>query len=220
MKRILLATAILGVSATALMAAGPKADLNADGQVTLAEFTSIASQNFTQADLNGDNFLSEDEVKGLHEARRDAREDARFERADLNGDGAITRDEVDAAKDAKREKRTERREEKKAEMLERYDTNVDGELSEAERDVAKAERKAERGERKAERGEKREDRKRDGKRAKRPTPDADGDGFVSRAEHMAVTEQLFARMDANGDGVLTQGEGGKRKGRKGKRRGR
>jgi len=36
---------------------------------------------------------------------------------------------------------------------------------------------------------------------------------------MAVSERLFARMDANGDGVLTKGEGRKRKGKRDKKRG-
>jgi len=210
MKRILLATVILGASATALLAAGPKADLNADGQVTKEEFTSIAAENFAKADANGDKFLSEEEVKAMHEARREARAAKRFDRVDANGDGAITREEMDAAKAARKDKKGERRDFMKAKMLERYDTNVDGELSEAERAAARTERKEKRTERREDRKERREER---------PKPDANGDGFVSLDEHMAVAEQLFIRMDANGDGVLTKGEGKKRKGRKGQKRG-
>jgi hypothetical protein len=37
---------------------------------------------------------------------------------------------------------------------------------------------------------------------------------------MAVSEQLFTRMDANADGVLTKGEGKKRRGKRGEKRGR
>lgn len=98
----------------------------------------------------------------------------------------------------------------RAKALEKYDTNLDSELSEAERTVMKAERAEKRGDRKA--------RKKD-RRADRPKVDANGDGLVSMEEHMAVTEQLFARMDANGDGVLTKGEGRKRKGKRGPKRG-
>ena len=42
--------------------------------------------------------------------------------------------------------------------------------------------------------------------------------MISRAEYDAATDALFNRMDANGDGVLTEGEGRKRRGRKGKRK--
>lgn len=214
MKRILLTAALLGASATALMAAGPRADLNDDGQVTKAEFTAIAAENFTLADTDADGFLTEAEVKGMHEARRAAHEGQRFAKLDANGDGVISQEEMSAANDARRDKRSERRDAKKAEMLERFDTNVDGELSETERQAARAERKGERGERRKDRSEKRKTR-----RADRPQPDANGDGLVSLEEHMAVSEQLFLRMDANGDGVLTKGEGKKRK-KRGDRRGR
>ena len=96
----------------------------------------------------------------------------------------------------------------KAKILERYDTNLDGELNDAERTVMKAERDA-KGEGKRGRKGKR------GKRADRPNPDANGDGFISLDEHLDVSEQLFTRLDANADGVLTEGEGRKRKGRRG-----
>jgi len=38
--------------------------------------------------------------------------------------------------------------------------------------------------------------------AQRPNPDANNDGFVSRAEHLAASDRGFARMDANKDGVI------------------
>ena len=210
MKRILLATAIVGFSATALLAASPKADLNGDGQVTKDEFTSIAIENFRNADVNGDNFLSEDEANAMKAARRDARADASFDKVDANGDGVLTREEVEAAGNQRQEKHSERRDARKTEMLERFDTNVDGELSDIEREAARAEMKDKfgggRGQRKG------------GKRADRPKPDTNGDGLISFEEHAAVTELLFSRLDANGDGVLTQGEGKKRRGKKGKKR--
>ena len=36
--------------------------------------------------------------------------------------------------------------------------------------------------------------------------DADGDGVVTRAEYQAAVDARFARMDANGDGVLASDE--------------
>ena len=54
-----------------------------------------------------------------------------------------------------------------------------------------------------------------GKRGERADADTNGDGFISLDEHLAVSDQLFTRLDANADGVLTEGEGRKRKGKRG-----
>jgi len=40
----------------------------------------------------------------------------------------------------------------------------------------------------------------------RADPDANKDGYVSKAEHLAVSAQRFKRMDANGDGVIDAAE--------------
>ncbi len=207
MTHILLKTALIASGAALLIAAGPKADLNQDGEVTKAEFTQAAQSKFFATDANNDGFLSQDERRSHREAMRENRKDKRFEKLDANGDGLLSRDEMDAAGD----KRKDRRDAMRAKALEKFDTNLDGKLSDAERTVMKAERQEKRGAKKAELKE---------KRADRPKVDANGDGFVSMDEHMAVSEQLFARMDANGDGVLTKGEGRKRKGKRGQKRGR
>ena len=36
--------------------------------------------------------------------------------------------------------------------------------------------------------------------------DTDGDGQISKAEHMAGAEERFAKMDTNGDGFVTKEE--------------
>jgi len=203
MTRTLLKTALIASSAVLLMAAGPKADLNQDGQVTKAEFTEAAKTHFYAADANGDSLLTKEERKAFRAAKKAEHKEKRFQKLDTNGDGSITREEI-AAADAEKQAR---RAEKKAKKLEKYDTNLDGELSEAERVVMKAEK-----------GEKRGKGKR-GKRGERPNPDANGDGFISLDEHLAMSDQLFTRLDANADGVLTEGEGRKRKGRRGGKRG-
>jgi len=187
-----------------LIAAGPKADLNQDGQVTKAEFTETAKTHFLAADTDGDGFLTETERKAFHEIKKDAKKDERFEKLDANGDGAISRDEMDAAgQNFKAQK-----DEMKAKVLEKYDTNLDGELSDAERTVMRSDWE----------GKKGGPRGKQGPRGERPNPDANSDGFISLDEHMAVSEQLFIRLDANGDGVLTEGEGKKRKGHRGGRK--
>jgi len=208
MRRKLLTTALIASGAAFLIAAGPKADLNQDGQVTKAEFTQTALDKFATADTNSDNMLDKAERKALREARRDQRDAKRFERLDANGDGALTPDEIAA----KRDERDAKRDARRAEMLKKYDTNLDGELSEAERTVLKAERQEKRAAKKAERAEGGKKRRGD-----RPKADANEDGMISLDEHLAMSDQLFARMDANGDGVLTEGEGRKRKGRKGRK---
>jgi len=53
-------------------------------------------------------------------------------------------------------------------------------------------------------------------KASRIKRDTNEDGFITRAEFDAATEAMFTRLDANADGVLTEGEG--RKKRRGKRR--
>jgi len=204
MTQTLLKTALIASTAVLLMAAGPKADLNQDGQVTKAEFTEAAKAHFIAADADSDGFLTEDERNAFREVKKTERKDKRFDKLDANGDGAISREEMDAIS----QKSQARKETMKAKILERYDTNLDGELNDAERTVMKAERDA-KGEGKRGRKGKR------GKRADRPNPDANGDGFISLDEHLAVSEQLFTRLDANADGVLTEGEGRKRKGRRG-----
>jgi len=208
MTRTLLKTALIASTAVLLMAAGPKADTNQDGQVTKAEFTEAAKTHFFTADTDGDGFLTETERKAYHEIKKNAMKDKRFEKLDANGDGAISRDEMDAAGQDSRA----RRDEMKAKVLEKYDTNLDGELSDAERTVMRSEWEGKKA------GKRGGPRGKQGGRGKRPNPDANGDGFISLDEHMAVSEQLFIRLDANADGVLTEGEGRKRKGRRGGRK--
>lgn len=210
MRRTLLTTAFIASGAALLIAAGPKADLNQDGQVSKAEFTQSAESRFYAADADNDGFLTQDERKAHREASRENRKDQRFAALDTNGDGLLSKDEIEARGDKRRARKSERR----AEMMAKFDTNLDGELSDAERTVMKAEGKEKRSERKAERKGKK------GKRSKRPKVDANDDGLISFDEHMAVSEQLFTRMDVNADGVLTKGEGKKRRGKRGKKRGR
>eukprot|EP01030_Chromulinospumella_sphaerica_P030431 gene30431-30962_t len=42
--------------------------------------------------------------------------------------------------------------------------------------------------------------------AQPPNPDANKDGFVSKAEHLAASDRGFARMDADKDGTISPAE--------------
>ena len=213
MTRLLTKTALIGSAAILLIAASPKADLNQDGQVTKAEFMESAQTHFAETDTNGDGFVTEDERTAHRAARFEDKKNEIFAKLDANGDGSVSRDEMDAIG----ERMTARKDKWKAKKLERYDTNLDGELNDSERTIMDAERDAKKAERRADGGERRG--RKGGKRGQRPNPDANGDGFVSLDEHMAISEQLFTRLDANADGVLTKGEGRKRRGRRGGRHG-
>ena len=209
MSRTLIKTLLLASGAAVLIAAGPKADLNQDGQVSKAEFTQAAESRFYATDTNNDGFLSEEERKAQKEADLQNHQDQRFSKLDTNGDGLLSRDEMSAGNEKRKphmEQRRAQMETRRKAFMERYDTNLDGSLSDAERTVMKAEIGEKRGGLKG---------KRRGKRAERPQMDTNGDGLVSLDEYMAISEQLFTRMDANADGVLTKGEGQKRKGKRG-----
>ncbi len=98
----------------------------------------------------------------------------------------------------------------KQKMLEKYDTNKDGKLDDAEKSVMKADLKAKRAAKKAERVAK---------------FDKNGDGKLDETERAAMkatfAAEEFAKLDTNKDGVLSLAEfkagklGGERHGRHG-----
>lgn len=204
---------LLLLAATALVAATPAADLDQNGEVSRAEFMAASDARFTAADTNFDGQLSRDEMRALGETKRTEHARERHAAMDTDGDGSVSEAEMLAARDARGERREGRNDDRREAMMERFDTNADGEISDAERAVARELAQARRGERRAQREVRRNNRS-ERPRSERPRLDADRDGFVSRAEYDAMGDALFARMDANGDGVLTQGEGRQRKGRR------
>lgn len=217
-KKVSVFFAVSAFALSGLALAGPKADTNNDGQITQAEFQAAADTKFSQADTDFDGNLTKDEMMALKALKRAERQAAKFAHQDLNGDGALTQEEIETARAAKEAKMQARR-------LERLDTNQNGTIEDSERDAMKAERRSKHEAKKAEReayGSSSETGERKGKSGKRgmhgPKKDTNGDGLISRAEYNAASNALFIRMDANGDGVLTKGEGKKRRGRKGKRK--
>jgi len=196
----LTAFGLAGLSAVAI--AKPKADIDQNGEISQAEFIAHANQKFSDTDTNFDGVLSQDEIKAHREAKRAERRDKKFGKLDGNNDGFISQNEYGSAGTDKKAKREARR-------LEKADSNKDGVIDEAEKAAMQAKRAEKRAEREAKRG----DKPRGKNRVKR---DANGDGFVTQAEHEEAVLAIFARLDANGDGVLTKGEGKKRRWKKGR----
>jgi Ca2+-binding EF-hand superfamily protein len=117
--------------------------------------------------------------------------DAKFQKMDTNGDGKISRDEHAAGAKA---------------MFETMDTNGDGKVTAAEMEAAHS-KMDDRGAGKedairAEKGEKNELSSAE----KIKMIDTNGDGAISADEHAAGSRQMFDRMDADGDGYLTKAE--------------
>lgn len=82
-------------------------------------------QHFAEMDANNDGAVSRQEV--------DAFERAKFAEADTNNDGLLSTTEMAAAAEKRREEMRRRMEERRQQkMLERLDTNGDGQVSEAE----------------------------------------------------------------------------------------
>lgn len=78
----------------------------------------FAPMAFSELDTNGDGAVTQEEM--------DARKAARFAEADTNGDGLLSVDEMLAAQAKQEEDRRARR---AARMIERFDSNDDGQLS-------------------------------------------------------------------------------------------
>lgn len=175
-------------------------------------FTAAATPNkMAKLDLNGDSFV--DQTEFLSAANQ------KFSEMDTDRNGAVTKEERKAFRSIKREERAERR-------FARKDANSDGVISQQEDAEARASRDAEREARRAERRAEREARGDTGKRREkragkrnRVNPDTNNDGVIDIAENSAAAERAFARMDKDGNGVLSADEL-KRKKRRGKRKNR
>jgi Ca2+-binding EF-hand superfamily protein len=103
-----------------------KADTNADGKLSRAEFEKAMPRlagRFDSIDTNQDGQLSRDEFyawKKIHRGERQANAAERFKHADIDGDGAISR--AEAEKNAPR----------LAKKFDQIDSNKDGKLTQDE----------------------------------------------------------------------------------------
>lgn len=62
-----------------------------------ADIEAQVKEHFTKLDTNRDGAITQAEITAHHQARKAARQDARFKALDSNGDGSISRAEFDAA---------------------------------------------------------------------------------------------------------------------------
>lgn len=138
-------TMITAVSLAAVLATGTQAMAFGGGKDGARQ--KGPRMNFEQIDTNGDGKLSKEELQA-------AAPEGRFVASDANSDGKITREEAVAAATAKAGERFDK-------MLERFDADKDGALTQ---DEIKTGRKEARMERMFERA------------------DADKDGFISKEE--------------------------------------
>lgn len=113
--------------------------------------------------------LAKDRHRDGHDGRGHARMDQLIEAFDLNKDGVLTQDEIDTAR---------------AQRLQEFDTNGDGNLSLEEYQAlwldAMHERMVDQFQR----------------------HDDDGDGLVTAEEFSEMQSKMVARMDRNGDGQI------------------
>lgn len=96
------ALALLATPALALQdsAKGPKGPR---GPETRAELQAKIQERFAKLDVNKDGFVTQDEIKAVHEARAKERADKRFAALDADKNGSISRAEFDASRAKARE---------------------------------------------------------------------------------------------------------------------
>lgn len=203
-NKLALLTAVAMSLSTAALADGPgflrSADLNHDGVIDQSEYQTARDNWFQDLDANKDGFISSDELKAasakLHAAWAQRHADTAKAQ---QGAAAGTTPPADTARESRFADR----------MMKRLDTDQDGKISKAEFDTDGAA------------FFKRLDKNGDGKIASDEMPargpaafaqhmfdrmDQDKDGKVTKAEFTAAGEQLFTKLDVNGDGVLTKDE--------------
>lgn len=104
-------------------------DADGNGEVTQAEMAAVGAARFSDADTDGDGFLTKEEISTKVDERRAKRMDRMFEKRDANNDGKLSAEELAPSAD------------RIAKRFEKVDTDGNGSISQAEFDAAKDSRK-------------------------------------------------------------------------------
>ncbi|MGZ9113709.1 MAG: GA-like domain-containing protein [Brevundimonas sp.] len=150
-----------------------RADADADGRISQAEFVSQRVQRLTTADANRDGSVAPEEMRAIAQARMARRADARFQRLDANSDGAISRAEFDSPRAARAEAGPQRARPARMHRGARMAHRGQRMAARGPVSIAEAQGKAEQA---------------------FVRLDADRDGFITVAERQAVREQRRERM--------------------------
>jgi Ca2+-binding EF-hand superfamily protein len=118
MKHFVLAAALV-IAATPALARGPedrkKFDPDGDGRIAVADLDAEHKARMAAADVDGDGYITQDEMKAQMEKRREEMRAKMF--PDANGDGSVDIGEFRAGADAR---------------FKELDANKDGQLTEEE----------------------------------------------------------------------------------------
>ena len=124
-----LAVFMIGMGATAAMAAGPgegrerptfeTMDVDGSGEITTADLEALRTERFAAIDTDGDGSVSEAEFVAKAQADAQERAAAMFARLDADGDGVLSQDVL---QNRSRGGGSER-------MISRFDTNDSGGVS-------------------------------------------------------------------------------------------
>lgn len=119
-------------------------DQNGDGVLSVADIEAARAERFAMIDADGNGSLSPEEFANQRGAARAARAGDRVEELDQNGDGLLSAEEMASAEPGERRGMRKGRRgggdpmQRLVRLIERFDTDGDWALSEAEFDTAKA----------------------------------------------------------------------------------
>jgi len=200
MKKYLLLILVLVCSSAVMAEAGKNRfmrhfDTNNNGKVTQAEFDKAAAKKFKLMDANGDGKLTVDEFKAYKKAKH-------FARMDANKDGKVSKKEFTDFKIQKAERKFARK-----------DKNNDGFIAKDEM-VHKGHKACKHHKSHGKNLDKHHGKHSGGPHGKRAMRghhklmrmDENNDGVVTKGEKLKAMSNMFKKIDANGDKVVTQAQ--------------